>query len=75
MDEGFQTALQSSLFTSVPGLEDLVSGPTGCHKQCRAIPRFPKEPLVAVATIFKHLISVGSRIIFPKWDLVPVFLI
>lgn len=75
MDEEFQTALQSSLFTSVPGLEDLVSGPTGGHKQCWAIPRFQKEPLVSVPTIFKELISVRSRIDFPKWDLIPVFLI
>jgi hypothetical protein len=73
MDEEFQTSLQSSLFTSVPGLEDLVRGPTGGRKQCWAIPRFQKEPLVAVPTSFKDLISVGSRIVFPKWDLVPVF--
>jgi hypothetical protein len=33
MDEEFQTALQASLFTSVPGLEDLVSGPAAGHKQ------------------------------------------
>lgn len=75
MDEEFQTALESSLFTSVQGLEDLVSGPTGGHKPCWAIPRLQKEPLVSVATIFKELISVRSRIDFPEWDLVPVFLI
>lgn len=47
MDEEFQTALQASLFTSVPGLEDLVSGPAGGHTnqilQTQAVPTIFKE--------------------------------